>query len=279
MRTIVIIGSVASDEVVLLDTPLRRGSHNSGQWIGKRIGGGAANAAMALARGHDRPVVVSALGQDTDGTRLVAKLTALGVDISLLHRGAEETTRSLILLEGSGERTVINLARASVPVPTHLADLPADCWYVRSADPALTPILAQRVRTGTVVAHVPPCKANFRPAQVLVGSASDLDEKFLAAPFTAGQRTAGAALQWVVITHGPEGAIAYGDGREISQKAPPVEVVDSTGAGDVFAAGLVHALAAGKTMDTALKVAVTWGSASVRYEGTVPPPEFPNLSQ
>ena len=50
---------------------------------------------------------------------------------------------------------------------------------------------------------------------------------------------------------------------------------DSTGAGDVFAAGLVHGLARGWPMRRVLETAVAWGSASVQYEGTVPPPGFP----
>ena len=46
--------------------------------------------------------------------------------------------------------------------------------------------------------------------------------------------------------------------------------VDSTGAGDVFAAGLVHALAGGAPMETALVTAVAWGTAAVECEGLPP---------
>jgi sugar/nucleoside kinase (ribokinase family) len=230
---------------------------------------------MALARAGDRAVVVSAVGADDDGERLITALAELGVDVQLIHRypkeTAEETTRSLLLLDAGGERTVVNLARARVPLPPSLAQFPADCCYVRSADPALTPVLSRRLASGTVVAHVPPLAPGFRPAHVLVGSASDLDEAFLADPFTAGQRVAGEVLQWVVVTSGGEGATAYGNGSRLEERAPRVEVVDSTGAGDVFAAGLVYDLAAGRDMQAALRTAVAWGSASVRYEGTIPP--------
>ena len=46
--------------------------------------------------------------------------------------------------------------------------------------------------------------------------------------------------------------------------APEVEVVDTTGAGDVFAAGLVHGLVEGRAMVEALRTAVAWGVAAVR---------------
>jgi len=114
-----------------------------------------------------------------------------------------------------------------------------------------------------------------RPAQVLVGSVSDLPPEFLADPFAAGRRIAGEVLQWVVVTYGAEGARAFGTGQILQQAAPAVEVVDSTGAGDVFAAGLAHALARSLSMDESLRIAVAWGSASVAYLGTVPPPGFP----
>ncbi len=274
-RPILVIGSVAWDEVVRLDAALRRGSHNAGAWTGLRIGGGAANTAMALARAGGRPQVVSAVGGDERGQRLIAELAGLDIDVSLISRHGGDTTRSLILLEAGGERTVVNLARAEVPLPEGLAQLTAACCYVRSADPNLTPVLARRVRHGLVVAHVPPVRDDFRPAQVLVGSASDLDERFMIDPFAAGQRIAGVALERVIITHGPDGAVAYGRSGVLEQPARAVRVVDSTGAGDVFAAGLVYALAAGTDLPRALATAVAWGSASVCYEGTVPPIGFP----
>ncbi len=275
MADILVIGSVAWDEVVRLDDPMRAGSHNGGRWLGRRIGGGAANTAMALARAGDRPKVVSAVGADLDGERLGQDLARMGIDTEYLDRWGEQTTRSLVMLDPAGERTIVNLARAPVPLPPDLADIPADACYVRSADPALTAVLAERVKRGPVLAHVPPLEEALRPAQVLVGSASDLDAGFLADPFAAGRRIAGDVLQWMVVTYGPEGARAFGDGSVLKCVAPQVPVEDSTGAGDVFAAGLVHGMALGLSMSQALRTAVEWGSASVQYEGTVPPVGFP----
>ena len=278
MATILVIGSVAWDEVVKLDAPMRAGSHNGGKWLGRRIGGGAANTALALARAGDRPMVVSAVGSDLEGERLGQDLARMGIDTEYLDRWGEETTRSLVMLDPVGERTIVNLARAHVPLPSNLAGIAADACYVRSADPALTAILAERVKLGPVLAHVPPVKDGFRPAQVLVGSASDLDKAFLSEPFAAGQRIAGDVLQWMVVTYGPDGAKAFGQDRVLSCPASVVPVRDSTGAGDVFAAGLVHGMALGMPMERALAGAVAWGSASVQYEGTVPPAGFPDLA-
>lgn len=272
----IVIGSVAWDEIIELDAPLRVGSHNGARAAGGRIGGGAANTAMALARAGDRVRLVSAVGEDGAGRALLGQLAEFHMDLTRVDRGAAETTRSLVMLDTGGERTVVNLARARVPLPADLSEMPADWLYARSADPALTPILAQRIaRGGRVLAHVPPREAGCRPAQVLVGSASDLDADFIDDPFAAGRRIAGGALEWMVLTFGAQGAKAFGRGRAIEQRAQQVQAVDSTGAGDVFAAGLLHALARGRGMADALALAVHWGTLSVTYAGTLPPRAFP----
>jgi sugar/nucleoside kinase (ribokinase family) len=273
-QRILVIGSVAWDEVIRLATPLRSGAHHQARWLGRRIGGGAANTALALARGGDHALLVSAVGADLEGERLAVDLARMGIDTRYLDHDANETTRSLVMLDASGERSIVNLARARVPLPADLADIPAACCYVRSADPALTEVLARRVAAGLVIAHVPPFEADWRPAQVLLGSATDLPPDFLQDPFAHARRIAGSALQWMVVTDGANGATAFAASEQLHVGAASVEVIDSTGAGDVFAAGLAHALAGGADMAAALATAVRWGTASVRYQGTLPPADF-----
>lgn len=274
MKSIIVVGSIAVDEVAHLEAPLRTGSHNAGRDGGRRIGGGAANTAMAIARGGDRALVVSAIGDDEAGRELLNVLYAVGVDTSLISTDAAGTTRSVVMLDSTGERTIVNLSRARVDPPPDLDTMPADAFYARSADPRLTDVMRRRTAIGPVLAHVPPYEAGSRPATVLVGSASDLDSAFLADPWAAGREIAGETLEWMVVTEGAAGARAFGNGRELRIPAPQVPVTDSTGAGDVFAGGLLCGLARGWDMQGCLRTAVAWGAASVGYEGTLPPPDF-----
>lgn len=64
-------------------------------------------------------------------------------------------------------------------------------------------------------------------------------------------------LRWVVITHGAHGATAlHVDGQRVTMPAAPARAVDTTGAGDAFAAGLLHGLATRRLpMDRALALA------------------------
>ena len=57
----------------------------------------------------------------------------------------------------------------------------------------------------------------------------------------------------LVATRGPQGAIAIADGIRAETKAEPVErVVDTTGAGDLFAAGFLTGHARGETLELSL---------------------------
>lgn len=280
MAQILVIGSIAADEVVQLDQPLRYASHNGGRWLGVRMGGGAANTALALARATHDAMVVSALGQDDIGQQLYEALIREGVNCRYVNRDAEETTRSLILLEQQGERTIINLARAEVPLADEVVQQSASVLYVRSKDSSLNPLIADKMAQGCkVIGHIPPTQPQARLANVLVGSASDLSDEFLAQAFHYSQAIAGEQLEWLVITYGEQGAKAINGEQELFCPAPKVPVMDSTGAGDVFAAGLCHALATNEPMAQALQTAVAWGSTSVQYQGTIPPKDFSNLTQ
>ncbi len=268
MARIVVVGSVAQDDVIWLRQPLREGRHLDALQRQLRLGGGGANTAVALRHaGHD-VCLVAPVGADPVGEWLLAKLQEAGVDTAPVVRVPGESTRSLVLLDAEGERTIVNLHRCREQnLAERLCSLDADALYVRSRELDLAEPLAARAARALVVAHVPPLGVGLRPAGVLVGSESDLPAEFLADPCTAGRAVAGDPLQWVVVTRGAHGAEALRPGECLSEPAPAVEVMDTTGAGDVFAAGLVHALVLGRPMAEALRTAVAWGSATVASPG------------
>lgn len=270
MARIVIVGSIAEDEVVHVGAPLRPGAHVEGRGLISRLGGGGPNTALPLAAAGHHVVLVSAMGCDAVGARLLRELVAGGVDTSAVVAVAEQpTTRSVVMIDDTGDRTIVNLGRTvEAEPPSRLLDLAADWLYVRSRDTRLASLLTQKAGTCRVLAHIPPCAAGGRPAHVLVGSESDLGPDVLADPYAAGRRIAGDGLEWMVVTHGARGATAFGPARRIEQAARAVAAIDTTGAGDSFAAGLLHGLTAGLAMDEALAVAVAWGTEKVLHEGS-----------
>lgn len=267
MAKIIIVGSIAQDDVVHLREPMREGAHIEGIDRGMRLGGGAPNTAMPLARAGHRVFVVAAIGRDEAGRRLASDLEAAGVDISLVRTlDGAVTTRSVIMVDEAGERTIVNLARTGeAEPPKRILHAPADWLYVRSRATDLAPILERKAADCRIMAHIPPCGEYVRPAHVLIGSQSDLSPANLADPLAAGRKIGGDLVEWVVVTRGPQGASAYGVDGEIKMGASEVTPVDSTGAGDSFAAGLLHGLASKKPMTEAMEIAVAWGGESVKW--------------
>lgn len=164
MARIAVIGSVAQDDVVWLLQPLRDGRHLDGHKHKLRLGGGGANTAIPLHHaGHD-VALVAPVGADAVGEWLLAKVQSFGIDAASMTRVPGESTRSLVLLDADGERTIINLHRCrDAAAPERLRALEADAVYVRSRDLDLAPALAERAGRAIVVAHVPPLEAGRAP--------------------------------------------------------------------------------------------------------------------
>jgi sugar/nucleoside kinase (ribokinase family) len=268
LARIVVVGSVAQDDVVTLAQPLSPGRHLDAASRTFRLGGGGANTAIPLRHAGHHVTLVAPVGADAVAEWLLAKLESAGIDVSAIARVPGDSTRSLVLVDPGGERTIVNLHRCrEAGPPGRLATLEKDAVYVRSRDLDVRDLLVEAMARCLVVAHVPPVAAGSRPAHVLVGSESDLSPAFLASPWAAGREVAGESLRLVVITRGPRGAEAFGASGRVTVPAPVVPVVDSTAAGDVFAAGLVHGLVLGRPATAVLETAGAWGAATVACSG------------
>lgn len=255
--------------MVRLAEPLRAGAHLNGIASGVRLGGGGANTAVALAAAGHEVALLTAVGRDAGGDWVVAQLFEARVDTSQIRRIDRPTTHSLILVDPAGERTVVNLARCEESEPPgRLLDLQADALYVRSRRTDLAPLLKAKAATSLVIAHVPPVVPGSRPAQVLVASESDLSASEASDVLALGRSVSGDALRWVVVTSGAQGARAISQTVTLDAHAERVQPVDTTGAGDAFAAGLVHALVGGASMADALSLAVRFGTEATLWRNS-----------
>jgi ribokinase len=277
MAKLAVLGTVAQDDAIRLPAALKAASHQEGEDFGPRLGGGGANTGVALARAGHEVLLLSAVGSDKTAEFLLGELAKNGIDTSHVQRREGRSSRALILLDPRGERTIINLARMIDPsTAARLAALDAEGVYVRSRAPGLDRVLGELSRRLPTIGHIPPMIEGSLPVRVLVGSAGDLDGETLSNPFAAGRRVAGNSLEWVVITDGEKGAWAYGqDGQVVHEPAMKVIPVDGTGAGDAFAAGLLHDLVKGLSLPQALKTASAWGAQATLYEGSIVGRDFP----
>lgn len=74
----------------------------------------------------------------------------------------------------------------------------------------------------------------------------------------------------LIVTLGREGAFVLNDQGARHLPGVQVEVVDTTGAGDAFNAGLAMALAAGRELDTAVRYATCAGALACTRLGVIP---------
>ena len=77
----------------------------------------------------------------------------------------------------------------------------------------------------------------------------------------------------ILITMGPAGAAIHAGGKIYRQACPPVKVVDTVGAGDAGAGGLLYSLMANPKAgwETHLRRSVATGTGACAHAGAVPP--------
>lgn len=83
----------------------------------------------------------------------------------------------------------------------------------------------------------------------------------------------------VVVTRGADGASAVQGGRRCDVAGVPLEVVDTTGAGDCFNVGFVHARLSGRPLVDCVAAAVACGAAATTGPGSGAAPDLTGLDQ
>jgi ribokinase len=263
---------VATDVVVVLSGQPAPGSDRPAA-IRTRGGGAGANVAAHLAQLGTQVVLVGCIGDDTAGHGLAAELTAAGVHLALRVVPGGVTGTIVSLVEPGGQRSMLadrgaNLALRpdDVPAPAagghlHLSGYPllapgprtaglaalgaavaAGCTV--SLDPASTgPLTAYGVdRWLADTAAATLVLPNADEARLLTGCADPAD----------AARALAVRHPIAAVTLGADGALWASGGTLVHRPAQPADVVDTTGAGDAFAAGLLAAwLAGGRQVDPA----------------------------
>ncbi len=245
-------------------------------------GGGATNAAATFGRLGLRAAVVTAIGADQNGQSVLEALRAEKVSTEMVQKDPREKTAfSIILLSGSGERTVLvfrgaseNISARRIPWPK----LRAKWFYVSSlgGDLALMGrILDQADKVGAGVAWNPggkELKAGFAALEPLIRRAGIFNLNVEEAMLLLGAerrdvaallgRLRGLPKRAAVITDGLNGAYAGEAGHAWHSEVIDVPRVNVTGAGDAFGSGLVAGLMRRDDLRYALAVG-TWNATGV----------------
>ncbi|MFN3507226.1 MAG: PfkB family carbohydrate kinase [Allorhizobium sp.] len=254
-KRVVVIGHINHDRIWRLTEPLRPGGRIAWSSRETRLGGGGYfTARRLLDLGHD-VALLSNLMSDAHGETALAELQAAGFDTTLISRRDGETDLADILLDPTGDRTILSSERRLSR--TFLLDQPimADAFYVNAPRLPGT-ILASLNHAPLVVSQFPLREGEVRPADIMVGSKADLPGTSIAEVWVTARRLATERLTHLVMTDGPAAISVYDGSTETRVTLNrQVTVRDTIGAGDTFSGSLVHALLGGKDVNEASQLA------------------------
>lgn len=226
-------------------------------------GGSAANTIRGLARLGIPCSYIGKIGPDTVGDFMRSEMKALGVHPQLIETDTP-TGRCMVLISPDGERTMATFLGAAVELAHHEITLEMFEGYdilhiegylvqnhdlireaVRKAKEAGLKISLDMASynvveenhaflTGLVRDYVDLLFANEEEARVFTGK--EPEEAVL---------DIAAICEIAVVKTGPKGSLISVSGEITTIEAIPAEVVDTTGAGDLYATGFLYGLSIG----------------------------------
>jgi sugar/nucleoside kinase (ribokinase family) len=293
---VLVVGDVIDDVIVRPRGPVRPDTDTPAD-ITATPGGSGANQAAWLAHAGVRTRFAGRVGA-ADVARHTAVLAGVGVEAVLAADPVQPTGTIVILVEGS-TRTMLtdrgaNVGLVAADLPDALLDgvgtllLSGYALFEPGVRAAVTD-LAHRARDRGAVVAVDPASAGFLtdvgPATFL-GWMSDLggvglllpnatEARLLAEAAAVPIADAATALRAharaVVVKLGADGALVASEREVTAVAAVPADVVDPTGAGDAFAAGLLAARAAGADLVAAARAGCALAARAVALTGARPP--------
>jgi ribokinase len=244
-------------------------------------GGQAANYAVAGTACGVQTALFSAVGMDSAASIALEDLD--GVDLSFLHR-SNRTAEAIIFVEPSGDRDIL-ISPSDQPMPARTDTLSNIHWthiHFTSLPLAehvelqvqIAELMSQRAGRSLDIGALYAEMGRRRLAKLLheldLLFATELELKtFTGLPLPKAIETLFSdGVETVCCKRGAAGAKLYSSsGNVLECIAPAVQSVDSTGAGDVFAAVFVAARLKGVSDLGALRVATSLASSSVGAPG------------
>lgn len=267
MATVLVAGVAVVDFVFQVEEMPRRAEKYRA--LDARIvgGGGAANAAVTVARLGGTALLASRLGDDSIADMIVADLYREGVDCSLVKRFAgKRSSFSSVFVDRQGERQIVNYRDMGISFDADwLTPILPDDFDAALADtrwpqggPALLHAARARGKPAVVDAEAPigEAMATLKSGTHIAFSRQGLRDFAGHDDVRAGLRQAAETTgAWVCATDGPADVEFFAEGAFGSVPAFAVDVVDTLAAGDVWHGALALFLAEGLAEPDAIRLA------------------------
>ncbi len=286
MKPIIVVGSINMDFVSRTERAPRPGETVFGSEFQLHPGGKGANQAVAVAKLNYPSILLGKIGDDLFGRQLLEALREYGVRTDEIEAVKGSSGTACIVVDARGENSIIVtpaanlqvtpaylesklhilrqagmvLAQLEVPLETicRLAEMCEELGVPLMLDPAP----AQPLDTATL-SQVSWFTPNQTEAQFYT-EGSHASEHILKKLFHAGVRN-------VILKNGSAGALIAGaDGMRHSVEAFPVNVLDTTAAGDAFNGAFAVATMLGLEASESARYAAAAAAISISRKGAQP---------
>ena len=287
---ILVFGSINVDLVARVEAIPRPGETVLSPRAETFFGGKGANQAVAAAAAGARVVMAGAIGADAFGAECRANFGRRGVGTFALQEVEDATGMAFIAVGQAGENAITvasgaNLRLNAAAVPDQAFEGVALCVLQMEVPAEQSLAAARRARAAgaQVLLNLAPAPADLsaeklstllEASDILVVNAHEAEVVTGLAPRGATRPEEVARIFGLdfILTLGGEGLLHFApDETRLHYPATPVEVVDTTGAGDTFVGALSAALAKGAAMTEALPVAGAAASRACAWAGAQPP--------
>jgi sugar/nucleoside kinase (ribokinase family) len=259
-------------------------------------GGSAANTVAGLAALGLKTAFIGQLGDDELGQIFSHDIRALGVDFATPPKSdAGPTARCPILVTPDAQRTMSTFLGAaqrldsSAVTEERIASakilyLEGYLWDPEEPRAAMEAAIAIARAAGTRVAFtlsdgfvVERHRADFLrlidsgSIDILFANEGEFLHLAQATDLNSALSAFAGKVPTLVVTRSEHGALAYRDGERVDVPAEPIErLVDTTGAGDLFAAGFLAGQALGRSLEDSLRLGAIAASEVIQRDGARP---------
>lgn len=243
-------------------------------------GGSAANTLAGMASLGRKCAFVGQVADDQLGEVFAHDIRAAGIDFTTAAReGEPPTARCLILVTPDGQRTMNTFLGASQFLPAEALDtdliasaailyLEGYLWDPDEPRAAMRRAIAAARGAGRKVAFtlsdgfvIERHRDDFQTMidkgeiDILFANEAEIQSLTRIDDFDDAVAAVAPKVPLLVVTRSEKGAIARHEGKEYHVAAEPVaKVVDTTGAGDLFAAGFLSGLTEGRDIEVCLRI-------------------------
>jgi ribokinase len=283
---IVVFGSINLDLIGKVSRIPAPGETVPGSEFSTAPGGKGANQALAAKRAGAKVKLVGAAGKDVMGDQALALVKTGGVDLSAVKRLDQQQGVAMILVDAQGENVIGILPGANGAMTPDDADAavaplgPKDVLVVQQEIPQAATMRALGLArlNGTIsILNTAPfldtTAAVAGTASIVVANETEfalLNGGPISDLPTAMSLWARSRRQTIIVTLGPDGAIAATPDTMFSVPALQVQPVDTVGAGDTFVGYLAAGLDAGLDLEAAMQRAAIAGSLACLKPGAQP---------